>query len=100
MRRNGRSDQTFKSTVSPGNYPVYFDSSMHMYFQQGLTLQGNPLTNPNCKIVSCTSVWPCPNNSGCQTEADTAIFYTGVASGNFKAEEVEVFQIVNSFGAL
>jgi len=96
IRRNGRSDQIYKAPIAQGQYGPYFDASMHIFFQQGLTLQTNPLTNPFNNMASCNPIWVCPNNSGCQTQAEASLFYTGNASGDFKAEEVEVFQIINS----
>ena len=68
----------------------------NIFFQQGLTLLTNPFTNPFNNMASCNPIWVCPNNSGCQTQSETSLFYTGNASGDFKAEEVEVFQIINS----
>ena len=97
IRRNGQSQQFLKSKfIAPGQSAVYSGSDWHINFLNGLVLQDEPLNNPNNRMQACNSRWACPPD--CQTAKESSVFFTGKESGKFKAEEVEVFQIVSSTG--
>ena len=97
IRRNGQSQQFLKSKfIANGQSAAYSAADTHIYFFNGLALQDDPLNNRNNRMQSCNSNWACPPD--CQTAKESSSFYTGREDGKFKAEEIEVFQIVSSTG--